>query len=136
MYRHEQLAAIAEQLEIPYPWEGGMVALIRWPRPHPGVTFMPVGPTVDLVGEGFYYDAASGQYSLAEEATTYAFLLSEYPLAEGGFTAVTPGVHQFEFGGEAGDCLHASWAWPGDAPNRIRIPVVAGYTTYGSIRCE
>lgn len=135
MYTDEHLAIIAEQLRTPYPWRGGMVALIRWVSPHPGVTFIPVGPTVDQVGASFYWDASTGQYSLDATATPQFLYLSEYPLAEGGFTEVTPGVHQFEFAGTAGDCTHASWAWPGDGPNRIRIPVLEGHITYGSMRC-
>jgi len=136
MYTHERLAIIAEQLRTPYPWKGGMVSLVRWVSPHPGVRFIPVGPTVDQVGESFYWDASTRQYSLDAAATPNFVGLSEHPLGEGGFTEVTPGVHQFEFAGTAGDCTHASWAWPGDAPNRIRIPVLEGYITYGSMRCD
>ncbi|MGB5314357.1 MAG: hypothetical protein WBN38_19955 [Polyangiales bacterium] len=136
MYTDEHLATIAEQLGTPYPWRGGMVALIRWVSPHPGVKFIPVGPTVDQVGESFYWDASTGQYSVDATATPQFLYLTEYPLAEGGFAEVTPGVQQFEFAGTAGVCTHASWAWPGDAPNRIRVPVLDGYITYGSMRCD
>jgi len=136
MYSHEQLAAIAEQLQTPYPWKGGIVGLTRWFSPHPGVKFLPVGPTAEAVGEAFYFDASTQQYSLDLEATTAFFGLADAPLAEGGFTEVTPGVQQFEFVGTAGDCAHASWGWPGDAPNRIRVPVLEGYATYGSVRCD
>ena len=136
LYTEEVLAIIAEQLRTPYPWKGGMVSLIRWVSPHPGVKFIPVGPTADQVGESFYWDASTGQYSVDATATPQFLYLTEYPLAEGGFTEVTPGVQQFEFAGTAGHCTHASWAWPGDAPNRIRIPVLEGYITYGSMRCD
>ena len=136
MYTHEYLAAVAETLETAYPWEGGIVALVRWLSPNPGVKFLPVGPTAEQVGDAFYFDAASVQYSLELEATTRFFGLADGPLGEGGFTEVVPGVQQFEFVGTAGDCPHASWGWPGDAPNRIRVPVMEGYTTYGSVRCD
>lgn len=136
MYTHEYLAAIAEDLQTPYPWEGGIVGLLRWLSPHPGVKFLPVGPTAEAVGEAFYFDAATSHYSLELEATTRFYGLPDAPLAEGGFTEVVPGVQQFEFVGTAGDCPHASWGWPGDAPNRLRIPVLEGYTTYGSVRCD
>ena len=136
LFHHEFLAAIAEDLGIAYPWEGGMAALIRWPSPHPGVRFMPVGPSADAVGPAFYFDDDTMKYSREQSGTVYMWGMPDFPLAEGGFAEVEPGVHQFEFGGTAGVCSWASWGWYGDAPNRIRIPVLEGYTTYGSIRCE
>ena len=136
MYTHEQLAAIAERLQTPYPWKGGIVGLLRWLNPNQGVKFLPVGPTAEAVGRAFYFDASTQQYSLDLEATTSFFGLQDAPLAEGGFTEVVPGVQQFEFVGTAGDCPHASWGWPGDAPNRLRVPVLEGYITYGSVRCD
>ncbi len=136
MYTHEYLATVAETLQTPYPWEGGIVALVRWFSPNPGVKFLPVGPTAEQVGDAFYFDASSEQYSLDVEATTWFLGLPDAPLGEGGFTEVVPGVHQFEFVGTAGNCPHASWGWPGDAPNRVKVPVIEGYTTYGSVRCD
>jgi len=136
MYTDAQLVAIAEQLQIQYPWQGGMVGLLRWPSPHAGVTFKPVGSTIDAVGKRFYFDAATEQYSVDLEATTAFIGLWDFVLAEGGFAEVAAGEQQFEFGGTAGDCLRPSWGWPGDAPNRIRVPVRDGYVTYGSIVCD
>jgi hypothetical protein len=136
MYRHETLAEIAEQIGTPYPWEGGIVGLVRWVSPTKGVRFIAVGPTADEVGPSFYFDASTQQYSVELEATTVQWGLPDFPLGEGGFAGVSPGVQQFEMAGAAGICDHASWAWPGDAPNRIRVPVLEGYQTYGSMRCE
>jgi hypothetical protein len=136
LYTDEDLAAVAEDLQTPYPWKGGVVGLVRWFSPHPGVKFLPVGPTAEAVGEAFYFDPVTSQYSLEIDATTNYFGLFYGPLAEGGFTEVVPGVHQFEFVGTAGDCPHASWGWPGDAPNRLRVLVLEGHTTYGSVRCD
>ncbi|MBW2212422.1 MAG: hypothetical protein JRG67_15545 [Deltaproteobacteria bacterium] len=135
MYADAELEVMAGHLQADYPWTGGIVGLLRWPSPNPGVTFMPVGSTIDAVGESFYFDAETMQYSLDLEATTRAHFLYLYPLAEGGFTEVTPGEHQFELGGTAGNC-RASWGWPGDAPNRMRVPVLEGYATYGSMTCD
>lgn len=140
MYPDEQLTTIAEQVGTTYPWQGGMVGLL-WlsiPRaPHAGVTFTPVGSTIDAVGEPFYFDAATEQYSLDLEATTAVVAGYLLPLAEGGFTEVTAGEQQFELGGTAGDCIRPSWGWPVDgAPNRIRVPVREGYATYGSVICD
>ena len=146
LYPDDQLAAIADQLQTPYPWEGGIVGLMvvdNLPGSVAGITFTPVGSTIDMVGEPFYFDAEpSSQYSLDLEATT-AVALSErqnaglgLPLRDGGFTEVIAEEQQFEFGGTAGDCPCIVWGWPGDAPNRIRVPVRAGYTTYGYMLCD
>ena len=136
LYNHELLASIAEDLGVRYPWERGMVGLLRWPSPHPGVKFIPVGPTADAVGLAFYFDDETWSYSLEQTESVNVHGLGDFPLAEGGFAEVEPGVHQFELGGTAGVCAWASWGWYGDGPNRIRIPVLEGYTTYGSMRCE
>jgi hypothetical protein len=101
-----------------------------------GVTFVAVGSTIDMVGEAFYFDWATEQYILDLDATTGAPDASLLPLAGGGFIEVAPGEQQFEFGGVAGDCSLVSLGWPvNGAPNRIRVPVLEGYTTYGSIVC-
>jgi len=71
------------------------------------------------------------------EAATAVAQSHLLPFASGGFTEVTPGEREFEFGGTAGDCDRISWAWPVEGePNRIRLPVRAGYLTYGSIVCN
>ena len=137
MYPDDQLAAIAEQLGIMYPWEGGIVGLNVASDLQAGVTFIPVGSTSDEVGERFYYDADTKQYSLELEKTPGVSSGAQLPLAEGGFTEVAQGEQQFEFGGTAGDCSDVSLGWPVDgAPNRIRVPVRDGYITYGSIDCD
>lgn len=130
----EALSEIAAQLGITYPWKQGMVGLQRWPS-RAGVRFVPVGSTVDAVGEPFYFDASTLDYSLELTATTDFVATPYFQLASGGFTEVAPGVQQFELAGAAGECA-SSWAWPGDAPNRIRIPVLEGFTTYGSMICD
>jgi len=135
----EQLEVVAQQVGTTYPWEGGVVGLtlVQGPEGRAGVTFTPVGSTLDMVGEPFYFDAATEQYSLDLEATTARGQGNLLPLILGGFTEVTPGEQEFEFGGTAGDCDRISWAWPvKNEPNRIRVPVRAGYLTYGSIVCD
>ncbi len=133
MFTHAQLEAVAADLGTPYPWRGGIVGLVRYP-PHVGVTFSPVGDTADAVGDSFYLDAMTEAYSADLEATTAHSESWLAPLGDGGFTDVTPGEQVFEIGGAAGDCQR-SWAWPGDTPNTIRVPVLEGYRTYGSWRC-
>ncbi|MCZ6805780.1 MAG: hypothetical protein O7F08_02410 [Deltaproteobacteria bacterium] len=138
LYANERLEAIAAQLGTPYPLEGSIVALVsfvgtRGDEGPAGATFTPV--TSGTVGEAFYFDSATGQYSLDLEATTATTSTARLPLAQGGFTEVAPGEQQFEFGGTRSNCV-ASWAWPGDAPNTIRIPVRDGFISYGSIVCD
>lgn len=138
MFLDDQLAAIAMQLGTQYPWEGGIVGLVRNPSDAAGATFAPVGSTVGAVGESFYYDSATDEYSLDLEAATAVESSWLLPLGAGGFTEVAPGAageQQFEFGGTAGNC-RPSWAWPGDGPNRIRVPVREGYRTYASMICN
>lgn len=134
MHTNAQLEAAAGQLGIEYPWTGGIVGLVRYPTVvQGGVTFTPVGSTVDQVGDEFYYDGTLEEYSVDLQATSafdgVGYLL---PLGDGGFTEITPGEQQFEYGGTAGDCV-VSWAWPGDTENTIRLPVREGYRTYGSM---
>jgi hypothetical protein len=121
MFSEAQMAELAADLMMPYPWTGGWIALRAFPR-MAGVTF-------DLVGEtatGYYNDEA-GTVRLDLTATTSG--------GDGGFLEVTPGEHQLEFGGTATGCV-ASFAWPGDAPNQIKVPVKVGYITWGTMRCD
>jgi len=85
------------------------------------------GATYTLVDEtalGFYMDMGMPDPELT--ATTLA--------GDGGFVEVSPGVVEIEFGGTATDCV-ASLAWSSERPNTIRLPVIDGLTTYGSMRC-
>jgi hypothetical protein len=132
--------ALAAQLETPYPWQGGIVALfVVSPNSGAGlggVSFVPVGSTADQVGHAFYYDAATQQYSLDLEETTAVASPGALPLNQGGFVEVTPGVQEFEVIGAVGDCYGPGFGWPGDAPNRIRVPVRAGFRTGGNVQCD
>jgi hypothetical protein len=134
MYTDAQLEAVAAQLNAAYPWTGGIVGLVINPSEVAGLTLAPAGSTIGEVGESFYYDSATEEYSVDLQAGTAVETNWYLPLGAGGFTEVTPGVQQFEFGGTAGNCV-ASWAWPGDTANTIRVPVREGYRTYGSMIC-
>ena len=134
MHTDAELQTVADQLGVDYPWTGGIVGLVINPSEVGGLTFAPAGTTVGEVGESFYYDSATEAYSLVLDAGTEVAFDWNLPLGAGGFTEVTPGEQQFEFGGTAGNCV-ASWAWPGDTPNTIRVPVREGYRTYGSMIC-
>jgi hypothetical protein len=138
MWTDAQLAAVAgEQLNLDpaYPWEGGVVA-IGFDRALEGATFAPVGSTIGEVGPAFYLDYEAGVYSRDLEATTLYVPGVDEHFNDGGFTNVTPGVQQFEVGGAVGDCHGAFIGWPGDTANSLRVPVRAGFTTYGIVRCD
>jgi len=87
------------------------------------------GVTYDLVDEtatAVYFDEA-GNLNPDLTATT--------SWGEGTFLEVTPGEYQVEFGGTATNCSPLT-AWPGDAANRLRVPVLAGYFSYASMNCD
>jgi len=119
-----ELATLAaDLLEIAYPWTGGAVALsLPTSSPRAGVTYDIMNGTATA----YYFDEA-GTPTLDLTATTSN--------GHGGFVEVSPGEPQFEFGGTATNCV-PSVAWPGDAPNRIRVPVRVGYQSYGSMNCD
>jgi hypothetical protein len=144
LYRDDdpERQALAAQLDAPYPSERGIVALIvHGPDTYvnfAGVSFVPVDSTAGEVGEVFYCDTATGQYSLDLDET--AACPEAWPLlilqGQGGFTEVTPGVQEFEVTGAVGDCYGPGFGWPSDAPNRIRVPVRAGFRTWGTVQCD
>lgn len=121
MFNDAMLADAAEALEIPYPYTGGILALQVLPN-MAGVTF----DLLDETAKQYYADEA-GIDTLGLTATTSR--------GWGGFLEVSPGEHQVEFGGTATNCT-PSIAWPGDAANRIKVPVRVGYVSYGSMDCD
>jgi hypothetical protein len=137
LYTDAQLEEVSQQLGIPYPWTDGVVGLVRFPAvAEGGVTFAPIGPTASEVGDEFYYDGETDAYSVDLTATSaYDGLGYLLPLGDGGFAEVIPGEQVFELGGTGGDCP-VSWGWPGDTPSQMRLPVKAGYRTYGGWNCN
>lgn len=133
MFTDGQLSTIAERIGTPYPWTGGITGL--------GVgagNIQTLGGAklelLDGTGEPFYLeDQEEWLYSpdLTETVSgTYSGFL---PLNQGGFAEVAPGVHEFEVQGVP-EC-RASQGWPGSGPNRMRIPIVEGFMTFGSFQC-
>jgi len=120
MVSDAQMADLAEDLMIEYPLTGGIVALHAWPATAgPGVTY----DLVDETAKGYYNDEA-GIPTLGLAATTAN--------SGGGFLEVPQGEYQIEFGGTATTCIPGG-AWPGDAANRIKVPVKVAHVTYGSM---
>lgn len=137
MFPREQLRPIAERLDTPYPWEGGIVAVAALPIDDASGSL--AGVTYELVeanGKGFYFDEDTRLYTQELDATTLVNQQSLLPLSMGGFAEVAPGMVQVEYGGAVTDCPRLSFGLPGDGPNRIRMPVRDGYITYASMHCE
>ena len=124
MYSDELMADFAEALMIRPPLTGllSLQALSAGSRGANGTA----GITFDLMNEtavGFYNEE-DWTPTLDLTATTSAGL--------GGFVEVPPGEYQVEFGGT---CI-PDLAWPGDAANRIEVPVRAGYFNYSTMTCD
>jgi len=86
-----------------------------------GVTF----ELVDATGELFYVEEGVGWNPNLTETTTNG---------QGGFTEVTPGKYQINFGGTGQECTLRQ-AWPGGDENSIRLPVQEGFVTRASMTC-
>jgi len=109
------------RLDTPYAPRGTGAVFIAMFPPFAGVTF----GNVDATGETFYFDEEM-RMQLGLDATTSS--------GWGGFIEVGAGELQVEIGGTGVGCSPGT-AWPGDEPDRIRVPVREGYITYASILC-
>lgn len=134
LFTDAQLEAIAEQIGTTYPWTGGITGLNLVASP--AVSFAGVGlRSVDGEGTPFYLeDHDNWIYSPDLDETQPGSFAGFLPLALVGFAEVTPGVREFEVIGDV-DC-GVFQGWPASAPNRIRLPIVEGFHTYGSMGCE
>jgi hypothetical protein len=123
MLRDQTVEDLAEDLQIPYPLEGGWVTLQAFPG-RAGATYELLSGTATA-----FYNNEAGIPTLDLTATTSG------GLGVGGFLEVTAGEHQVEFGGNATNCV-PDVAWPGDAANRIKFPVRVGHLIYARAVCE
>jgi hypothetical protein len=123
MWPDEDVEAFAETNMIPYPLTGGAVLLHMNPTRTEGVTFT----LVDDDGALAYYADEDGFFRFDLTATTVNGF--------GGFFEVAPGDRQIELGGTATNCTEA-FGWPGDAPNRVKVPVRVGHITLASMNCD
>ena len=124
MYPNEYIREFVETNGMTYPLTGGLTSHHMNPTSTAGVTYELINET----GRVYYLDddpARSMRFDLAA-TTSDGF---------GGFWEVPPGAHQVEFGGTATNCTVAL-AWPGDAPNRVRVPVKVGHYTLASMNCD
>ena len=87
------------------------------------------GATYDLLNETaeLYYRDEAGIATPGLTATTSN--------GQGDFVEVPPGEYQVEFGGTAMNCT-PGFGWPGDAAQRIKVPVRVGYISWGSMNCD
>jgi len=116
-----------EALETDYPQRGtGAVE----------VTVGFAGATLELVdatGTPFYEEKFKTPRLHCDDAPEPCLeATTEFGL--GGFVDVGPGEVQIQLGGTAQRCVPAS-AWPGDGPNRIKVPIRAGYITIARVTC-
>ena len=120
MWRDELAADWYDTVMSQYPPTGAGTVLL-----HVGLE----GAMLDLVdasGRPFYMvDSTHGSRDL--EATTSH--------GGGGFLEVAPGEFEIEISGSASGCVPVR-GWPGEADNRIRFPVRAGYLTSLVVDCE
>jgi len=120
LWTNEWYADNFDRLMTPYPMDGTGAIYVFVAGRLAGVTF----ELVDATGKRYYFDE-EGNLSPDLEATT--------SLGAGGFVEVQPGEFQVEIGGRE-PCI-PTWGWPGDANNRITVPVKAGYMTTTVISC-
>jgi hypothetical protein len=108
----------------PYPMEGtGDLAIILDPA-FAGATF----DLGDAAGKVFYHD---------EQGNWDADLTATLSWGWGGFTEVSPGEVQVEFGGTAEGCVPTiAIGWPGDVENSVRVPIQVGYVSEISVACD
>jgi hypothetical protein len=109
------------RLMIAWPWTGGVIAL--------GAGLGMAGVTYDLI------DGTGKQWYKEEDWNVTLDLTATTSAGQGGFAEVSPGEYQVEFGGTAVNCT-PSLAWPGNAPNRVRVPVEDGHLTFATMECE
>jgi len=135
MYSDAWLADNFDNLQSDYPMKDrGMILMLITPR-FAGVTF----ELVDATGTAFYKSEVDN-WSPDLEATTSGGIGRERCCAEGGFVDVVPGEYQVEIDGTAQGCILGSLdglveGWPGDAPNRVQVPVREGFSTRTVLSC-
>ena len=108
----------------------------------------PTGGQVGLraVSGGLVNGIADATFDLVDEAATPFYnaegnwapsfdLTATTSIGQGGFAEQSAGEYQVAFGGTATNCS-PQIAWPGDAPNRIKIPVKVGYMTFSTMDCD
>ncbi|MBW2381058.1 MAG: hypothetical protein JRG70_16165 [Deltaproteobacteria bacterium] len=121
MFSDAMLADDAEALGIPYPYTGGVIVL----QVTPGMA----GVTYDLL------DETAKQYYVDEAGINTLGLTETTSDGRGAFLEVSPSEYQVEFGGTATNCTPGI-AWPGDAANRIKVPVRVGYASWANMLCD
>ena len=115
------MEAEGERVGFSWPSEDGLLPLAVSPN-QAGVTW-----EIDVESATVYYMDEDGVAQTDFTATTSA--------GRGGFYDASVGVREVDFGGAAANCTPGI-AWPGTAPNQIRVPVRAGHFGYGSMDCD
>lgn len=135
MRSDEWLSDTFDNLDSRYPFvDTGAIEVIIVPR-FAGATL----ELVDATGKSFYADGEDN-WRLDLEATTSGGIGRGTGFGVGGFVEVPAGIFQVEIGGTAQDCsLNGAGGvqrgWPGDASNRVRVPVQEGFFTRVVLSC-
>ncbi|MGB5695718.1 MAG: hypothetical protein WBM46_08710 [Polyangiales bacterium] len=118
----ERWEALHDLVMSPFPLEGtGDIVVVSTP----GFA----GATLDLgdaTGKVYYYNEEGNWDADLPATTSYGW---------GGFTEVSPGEVQVDFGGTAEGCI-PTVGWPGDVENSVRMPIRAGYITDVFVSCN
>lgn len=132
MGTNEIVQVFADILMSPFPTTTGVTTIVT-NRQNPDGTVTPLaGVTYELItGSGIAYFVND----------TTGTVLPSRMLTEtqgpgwGGFVEMPAGTVEIRFGGTATNCTRA-FAWEGSAPDRIRMPVRAGFQTQATILCQ
>ena len=89
--------------------------------------------------------AADVTFDLIDETTTPFYFEQDWTpsfdlaattsVGQGGFVEQATEEYQVEYGGTATNCS-VQIGWTGDAPNRVKVPVRAGYLSFSTMVCD
>ncbi|MEM8606690.1 MAG: hypothetical protein AAGF92_06270 [Myxococcota bacterium] len=125
--RESTTQALALTLGIPFPLEGGVIAISAVTPPVRRQDNGLAGATFAVDGVAPYYLDEIGFPTFAADATSE-------PDGVGGYVELANGVYEITIGGVDEPCGVIS-AWPGRTPRSIRVPVAAGFITQAFVAC-
>ena len=118
---YERLDAMHELVDSPYPMEGTGTLYVEALDAYVGATLALVG---DATGKQWYRDENT-DWDTDLTATTSG--------GGGGFSELAPGTVQVDIGDASCTVIRG---WPGDADNRLKLPIREGFLSRTDVRCE
>jgi hypothetical protein len=125
MYSDQRIADLFEALGIDSPMGGQVILRAVSGSIIDGIA----GVTFDLVDE-----TATPFYNEQDWTPTFD-LTATTSIGQGGFVEQATGEYQVEYAGTATNCS-VQIGWTGDAANRVKLPVRAGYLSFGTMVCD